>query len=75
MEDRIKEVMASVLNTEVDAIDENASPDNIDGWDSLKQMNLIIALEEEFDVRFTDDQVADMLNFKLICMIVSETIS
>ncbi len=72
MENRIKEVVASVLNIDVDSIDDTTSPDTVVGWDSLKQMNLIVALEEEFEISFSDDNVADMLNFKLIKLIVKE---
>ena len=75
MEDRVKEVIANVLNISAEMITDNSSPDTLDGWDSLKQMNIIIALEEEFDIRFTDVQVADMLNFKLIKMMVQEACS
>lgn len=30
----------------------------IESWDSLVQVRLVLALEEEFDVRFTVDEVA-----------------
>lgn len=29
----------------------------IPGWDSLSQINLIFAVEQEFQVRFTDDEL------------------
>ena len=39
------------------------SPDDSDAtleaWDSFAQVKLIIALEEEFDVKFTIDEVAE----------------
>lgn len=66
MEEKIKNTMASVFNRDVFQIDENASPDTIDKWDSLGHMNLIVALEEEFGVTFTDDEIPEMLNYKLI---------
>ena len=34
-------------------------------------MNLIVALEEEFNIRFSDDEVSDMLNIDLIYNIVN----
>jgi len=72
MENRIKSVMASVFDVEVSEIREDASPDSIVGWDSLKQMSLVLALEEEFNVTFTDAQTVEMLNYKLIRMVVEE---
>ena len=45
MEDRIKKVMSDVLNIDVSLINNETSPDNIENWDSLKHMNLIVALD------------------------------
>ena len=53
-ENRIKDVMSSVFDILKHDIKEDASPDNIESWDSLKHMNLIVALEEEFEVKFKD---------------------
>ena len=43
-----------------ETIDEGSSPDSIENWDSLHHMNLVLALEEEFDVEFSDEQVMKM---------------
>lgn len=72
METRIKKIIADVLLIEVDQIDDNASPDTIEVWDSLNQMNIVVALEEEFDIQISDDNVIEMLNLKLINSIISE---
>ena len=53
-------------------INENSSPDNIDNWDSLKHMMLISALEEEFDIQFSDQEMLELLNYKLIKHILTE---
>jgi len=66
MEDRIKTVMSAVLNVSADQIDTNTSPDNIETWDSLRHMNLIVALEEEFEIEFNDEDIVEMLNYVLI---------
>ena len=51
---------------EIDDIDDNTSPDTLESWDSLKHMNLIIALEEEFLVDLSDEDIIEMINYKLI---------
>ena len=62
MENRIKNVMASVLGFEINDI-KNESPNLKEHWDSLKHMNLIVALEEEFDIQFHDDEMSQLINF------------
>jgi len=73
LEDRVKDVMSSVFDIPKKNIEENASPDNIESWDSLKQMNLMIALEEEFEIGFKDEDIIEMINYKLIVNILKNS--
>ena len=75
VEDRVNNVMSIVFNVPVSVIDENASPDSIESWDSLKHMNLIIALEEEFNIKIPDAEVANILTYKLIIYIIKEILA
>jgi acyl carrier protein len=75
MEDRIKRVMGDVFNIGFVSINNASSPDNIENWDSLKHMNLIIALEEEFEVEFEDEEIVDSMNYALILNIINTKIS
>lgn len=72
MEDRIKNVMAAVFEIDAKDINDASSSDSIDNWDSLNLMNLVVSLEEEFDIQFDDQDIVEMLNFKLICEIVKQ---
>lgn len=72
MDEQIKELMANIFEVEVSDIGDDASPESIESWDSLKHMNLIVALEEEFNIQFTDEEILQMLNFQLISLILKE---
>lgn len=72
MEDRIKRVMSKVLGVEVDEIGDDSSPDTIDNWDSLRHMNLILALEQEFGVTIGDEEVSTLISYPLIVLVVRE---
>jgi acyl carrier protein len=63
---KIKEVMAAVFELEPSEVDDNCSSDTIAKWDSLKHINLITALEEEFDVTFSSKDILAMKSFKRI---------
>ncbi len=71
-EQKLKEVLSRIFNVSLATITEDASPDTIENWDSLRHMNLVLALEEEFDVEFTDDQVVEILSYKLIKIVLQE---
>lgn len=71
-EQKLKEVLARIFNVSIDTITADASPDTIESWDSLRHMNLVLALEEEFGVELTDDQVVEILSYKLIRIVLQE---
>ena len=68
----MKNVMSAVFAVSRNQINNESSPDTIEAWDSLKHMNLIIALEEEFKIQFTDEDTLQMLNYLLIKTIIIE---
>jgi acyl carrier protein len=73
--ERIKNVMSVVFEVPVESISNDASTDNIDKWDSIGHLNLILALEEEFNVSIPDEEVGNLVNYKLIELVIHELIS
>lgn len=72
--EQIKKVMGAVFEVPVDIISESSSSDNVANWDSLRHLNLILALEEEFGVSIPDDEVGNLVNFKLIELTINELV-
>ena len=72
MENRIKKVMSAVFEVPVEEINDKSSSDTIESWDSLKHMNLVVALEEEFDVHFNYEDIVEIMNYPLIKLILSK---
>ena len=74
MENRIKKVMSAVFEIPNIEISEASTMDTIESWDSLKHMNLVIALEDEFQITIPGEEVGNLLSFSLIKLIVGEII-
>lgn len=70
--ERILKVMSLVFEVPIEMLNEESSSDTIGSWDSLKHLNLILALEEEFDIIIPDEEVGNLMNFKLIQIIIEE---
>ena len=66
MEKRLYKILSQVLNVPIEQINNESSPDTITEWDSLKHMNLVLTIEQEFDIQFTEEQIIEMLNVALI---------
>lgn len=62
MDNRLREVLASVLEADISTV-ENPSSENTEGWDSLKQMVIIAAVEEEFGVMFDEEKIIHLNSF------------
>jgi len=75
IKEKILYVMATVFEMEIINIQDDAAPGLVEAWDSLRHMTLIVSLEEEFGIRFTDDEMTDLLNLELIHKIVSSKLS
>jgi acyl carrier protein len=73
-EARVRSVVSNVLGLDPSVIGDDTSPDTVEEWDSVSHMNLVLALEEEFGVKFTEDQIIEMLSYKLILHTVKESL-
>jgi acyl carrier protein len=72
MNSKIKKIVSDILEIEIEKINDDSSPQNIESWDSLKHIYLVTSIEEEFNIRFSDEEITELMNFKLICMILEE---
>jgi acyl carrier protein len=72
IKEKIIATMSSVFNIATAEIKDNASSDTLPNWDSIGHMNLILALEEEFNLIFSDEETVEMINLKLISYIINE---
>ena len=71
-EDRLKQVLCDVLKIHVDGIGDDTSVDTVERWDSLSHLNLVLALEQAFDISFTEEQTVEILNYPLIKAVLGE---
>lgn len=73
-EAKLKSVIATVLEIDAAEIDEESSIDTIESWDSLKHMDLILSLEEEFGITVPDHEAGELTSYSLIKLVVNEQI-
>jgi len=60
------------METPVESLTADSSTATVEAWDSLKHMNLVLALEEEFGIRLTDEQIMKMVTVGAIVGTVTE---
>ena len=72
MENRVIELLKKVFPKDQDSITLESSSQNLASWDSLKQMKIVLLLEEEFSVEVPDELVAELTSIELILEFLNE---
>jgi len=72
IEDKLKRIMSKILKINASDINADSSPDNIDTWDSLMHMNLVLSLEQNFSVSFDDEEIIQLLSYEIILATLDE---
>jgi acyl carrier protein len=58
--EQLNEVFQEVFEDDDLQVQSQTSAKDIDDWDSLMHVNLVLAVESRFDVRFTSTEVAGL---------------
>ena len=66
MQDQIRNVLARVFKVAASNLTEASGPHDIPAWDSAGHMRLILELEQEFNVQFTDAEVVELVSVAAI---------
>jgi acyl carrier protein len=56
----LQEIFRQIFDDNDTPITLETSPEKIDGWDSVAQVKLILAMEEEFAIQFSEDEVSSI---------------
>jgi len=68
----LKAIMSKVFEIPLTEIHDECSPDNLEQWDSLKHMELIIEVENYFQIDFSEEAIIESLNFELLLFWVNK---
>ena len=60
--DKLSNILRVLFNLPDLELNDNLTAKDVPGWDSFNHVNLIINIEEEFNVRFSNDEVGGMQN-------------
>ena len=71
-EEKLKELIADTFDIDEDEISDEMSCDTVGKWDSLNHFRLVTALEGEFDISLTMDEINTMTSYPIIVEMVSK---
>ena len=59
--EELNKIFRTVFDDEDITVEDDSTAADVDGWDSLSHVNLIIAIEQKFKIKFT---TKELLTFK-----------
>ena len=54
---KLQEIFQDVFGDKKLTIDKNTNPNTIDGWDSLTQITILESVQDEFDLKFSLEEM------------------
>lgn len=69
---RLNTVFQDVFDDESIVVNDTTTSDDIEDWDSLEHINLIVAVEQEFGIKFNMAEVTTMKNVGDMVNIISD---
>ncbi len=60
--DKLTEVFRQVFDNPQICLEPETTADDVEGWDSLSHVNLIMAVENRFNIRFNQKEVTSFKN-------------
>ncbi len=72
---KLTEVFMDVFDNEEIVLTENTLKEDVEGWDSLANINLVVSLEDEFDLQFSMDDIIGIKNVGGLVDIIVEGVN
>jgi len=72
MKEQVKEILCDILDIDDFEWADQLTPADFDDWDSMKNLRIITALEQEFAVQFSMSQIGEMQTLGKIIDTITE---
>ncbi|MBE6888220.1 MAG: acyl carrier protein [Ruminococcaceae bacterium] len=60
--EELTEIFRDIFDDEEIELTDETTADDIEDWDSLEQINLLVAIEKKFSIKFKLDEVSHLAN-------------
>jgi len=75
MDDKIKKIMSEVFSVSIESISEESSRQNLESWNSLNHLQMVFALEDEFQITLSPSEATRIIDFQSVKELLSNKIT
>jgi acyl carrier protein len=69
--EKLNKIISRILEIDESKISDDLDMNNVSSWDSINQMALIAAIEEDFEIELTFDEISEMNSVRKIRELLS----
>lgn len=69
---RARELVADALGLELSEVPEDGTMESVEAWDSLQHLSVITAIEADFAITLSPEQVASLQSVSAIGALIAE---
>lgn len=62
--EKLNEIFCKIFSVEVSALNENFNNCNVEGWDSVRQLSLTTAIEDEYDIMLDAEDILEFTSYE-----------
>lgn len=71
---QVQDIFRDILDEEQLVLTDNTTAEDVDGWDSLSHIQIVVAIEKHFKFRFTSKEILSWANVgEMMNCILSKT--
>ena len=59
---QVQDIFKDILDDEEIVLEDTTTADDVEGWDSLTHIQLIVAIEKQFKIKFTSKEILSWRN-------------
>jgi acyl carrier protein len=58
--DQVRNIASDIFSIPAEKITASSSPKTVETWDSIQHLNLVLALEEKFNLQLSPEEIEDL---------------
>jgi len=74
MEEKVKVIMADIFEMKVADLPASFVQSDIENWNSLRHLSLIVELESTFKISFEPEEINEMISFEKVLQVTSQKV-
>lgn len=68
---QIRELAADILGVDPGSLHDSSGPENVPQWDSVNHLNIVLAIEQAFDIQLDPEDIEQMQTIGAMVTVVN----